>query len=106
MDVVDTGYPSGWTHPRFEGVIEDGKMYGRGTTDMKAGLTALVLAMIELKESGSLKHGTARLVATVGVEIGMLGSIQVTEEGYIDDADGIIIADPKFEYGKVVTAHK
>lgn len=106
MDVVDAGDPSGWTHPPFEGVIEDGKMYGRGTTDMKAGLTALVLAMIELKESGALKKGTVRLVATVGEEIGMLGSKQVTEEGYIDDADGIIIAEPKVDDGKVVTAHK
>lgn len=106
MDVVDAGDPSGWTYPPFEGVIEDGKMYGRGTTDMKAGLTALVLAMIELKESGALKKGTVRLVATVGEEIGMLGSKQVTEEGYIDDADGIIIAEPKVDDGKVVTAHK
>lgn len=106
MDVVDAGDHSGWTHPPFEAVIEDGKMYGRGTTDMKAGLTALVLAMIELKESGALKKGILRLVATIGEEIGMLGSKQVTDEGYIDDADGIIIGEPKVGDGQVVTAHK
>lgn len=105
-DVVTAGDPKDWIHPAFDAVIEDGKMYGRGTTDMKAGLTALVIAMIELKESHSLKSGTVRLVATVGEEIGMLGSKQVTEEGYIDDADAIIVGEPSLGKGKIVTAHK
>lgn len=105
-DVVAAGDPKDWTHPPFDAVIEDGKMYGRGTTDMKAGLTALVLAMIELKENNTLKSGTVRLVATIGEEIGMLGSKQVTEEGYIDDADGIIVGEPSLGEGKIVTAHK
>ena len=73
---------------------------------MKAGLTALVLAMIELKENDQLTKGTIRLVATVGEEIGMLGSKQLTEEGYIDDADAIIVAEPKLAKGQIVTAHK
>ncbi|MFQ8841582.1 MAG: M20/M25/M40 family metallo-hydrolase [Clostridium fessum] len=30
----------GWTNPPFEPVIRDGKMYGRGCTDMKGGLMA------------------------------------------------------------------
>lgn len=105
-DVVTAGDTKDWIHPPFDAVIEDGKMYGRGTTDMKAGLTALVLAMIELKEGNSLKSGTVRLVATVGEEIGMLGSKQVTEEGYINDADAIIVGEPSLGKGKIVTAHK
>lgn len=106
MDVVAAGDERDWTYPPFEAVIEAGKMYGRGTTDMKAGLTALVLAMIEIKENGQLKKGTVRLVASVGEEIGMLGSKQLTEEGYIDDADAIIVAEPKMALGEIVTAHK
>jgi len=106
MDVVAAGDPNNWTYPPYEAVIADGKMYGRGTTDMKAGLTALVLAMIELKESSQLTKGTVRLVATVGEEIGMLGSKQVTEEGYLNDADAIIVGEPKSEKGKIVAAHK
>lgn len=106
MDVVAAGDEKDWTYPPFGAVVDDGKMYGRGTTDMKAGLTALVLAMIELKNSGELLKGTIRLVATVGEEIGMLGSKQLTDEGYIDDADGIIVAEPKLATGEIVTAHK
>jgi len=106
MDVVAAGDENNWTYPPYGAVIDGGKMYGRGTTDMKAGLTALVLAMIELKESGQLTKGTIRLVATVGEEIGMLGSKQLTEAGYIDDADAIIVAEPKSVKGEIVTAHK
>lgn len=106
MDVVAAGDEKDWAYPPYGAVIDDGKMYGRGTTDMKAGLTALVLAMIELKENDQLTKGTIRLVATVGEEIGMLGSKQLTEEGYIDDADAIIVAEPKLAKGQIVTAHK
>ena len=105
-DVVAAGDPKEWTHPPFAGVIEDGKLYGRGATDMKAGLTALALAMIEIKEQDLLKAGTIRFIITVGEEIGMYGSKQMTEEGYVDDADAIIVGEPKMGNGKIVTAHK
>lgn len=105
-DVVAAGDPEDWTHPPFAGVIEDGKLYGRGATDMKAGLTALALAMIEIKEQDLLKAGTIRFIITVGEEIGMYGSKQMTEEGYVDDADAIIVGEPKMGDGKIVTAHK
>ncbi len=105
-DVVAAGDPEEWTHPPFAGVIEDGKLYGRGATDMKAGLTALALAMIEIKEQDLLKAGTIRFIITVGEEIGMYGSKQMTEEGYVDDADAIIVGEPKMGNGKIVTAHK
>ena len=105
-DVVAAGDPNDWKFPPFSAEIEDGKMYGRGTTDMKAGLTALAIAMIELKENNQLKAGTIRLVITIGEEIGMYGSKQMTEEGYIDDADAIVVGEPKMGNGKIVTAHK
>lgn len=105
MDVVAAGNPSEWTYDPFGAEIVDDKMYGRGTTDMKAGLTAMVLALIELKESGKDFRGTLRLVASVGEEIGMYGSKQLTDEGYLDDIDALVIGEPS---GKdaIVTAHK
>ncbi|SMC16801.1 Peptidase family M20/M25/M40 [Clostridium acidisoli DSM 12555] len=50
MDVVNIGNKSEWSHNPFDMYEEDGKLYGRGTSDMKSGLAALVIAMIELKE--------------------------------------------------------
>lgn len=104
MDVVDAGNHDLWTYPPYGAEIHDGVMYGRGTTDMKAGLTALIIAMIELKESGQDFSGTVRLLACVGEEIGMLGSKQLTDLGYTEDIDGMIIAEPSTPYYN--TKHK
>lgn len=104
MDVVDAGNPDLWTYPPYGAEIHDGVMYGRGTTDMKAGLTALIIAMIELKESAQDFSGTVRLLACVGEEIGMLGSKQLTDLGYTEDIDGMIIAEPSTPYYN--TKHK
>lgn len=104
MDVVDAGNPDLWTYPPYGAEIHDGVMYGRGTTDMKAGLTALIIAMIELKELGQVFSGTVRLLACVGEEIGMLGSKQLTDLGYTEDIDGMIIAEPSTPYYN--TKHK
>ncbi|OQO70233.1 succinyl-diaminopimelate desuccinylase [Enterococcus villorum] len=94
MDVVSAGDESAWTYPPFAAEIQENRLYGRGTTDMKSGLAAMVIAMIELKESGQTFNGTVKLLATVGEEIGELGSEQLTKEGYVDDLDGLIIGEP------------
>lgn len=104
-DVVSEGDESLWTYPPYAAEIHDGKMYGRGTTDMKAGLMALVLAMIELKEEGAEFNGTLRLAATVGEEIGMYGSKQLSEEGHLDGADGFIIGEPS-SMNQIIFSHK
>ncbi|EMF0286779.1 ArgE/DapE family deacylase [Enterococcus hirae] len=94
MDVVSAGDESNWTYPPFAAKIKGNRLYGRGTTDMKSGLAAMVIAMIELKESGKPFNGTIKLLATVGEEVGELGSEQLTKAGYVDDLDGLIIGEP------------
>lgn len=94
MDVVSAGDESKWTYPPFSGHIEGNKLYGRGSTDMKSGLVAMVIAMIELKEAGLNYNGTIKLLATVGEEVGELGAGQLTKEGYADDLDALIIGEP------------
>lgn len=93
-DVVAAGDESEWKFPPFSATIEGDKLYGRGSTDMKAGLVALVIAMIEVKDEGADINGTLKLLATVGEEVGELGATQLTEEGYADDLDGLLIAEP------------
>lgn len=61
---------------------------------MKSGLAAMVIAMIELKESGKPFNGTVKLLATVGEEVGELGGEQLTKAGYVDDLDALIIGEP------------
>lgn len=103
MDVVPTGQME-WDYEPFGAEVVDGKMFGRGTTDMKSGLVACVLAMISLKEEGLPKQGEIVLLATVGEEAGAVGAKQLTEEGYADHLDALIIAEPS--ENQIRIAHK
>lgn len=104
MDVVSIDNASKWSFDPFTLTEEGGKLYGRGTDDMKAGLLNLILTMIELKEKDELKNGTIRLLATTGEEVGAAGSKKLYEEGYMKDVDYLLIPEPSND--TIIYAHK
>jgi Acetylornithine deacetylase/Succinyl-diaminopimelate desuccinylase and related deacylases len=65
MDVVPPG--NGWTSEPFDPVVADGRLYGRGASDMKGGLAAQIAAFLELKERG---HSGASLMVVGDEEQG------------------------------------
>lgn len=104
-DVVSAGDPEDWSHDPFELAEEDdGRIFGRGVTDMKAGLAAMAIAMVELKENNEKLNGTLRLIITSGEESEMPGSEAANERGDMKDADALIVSEPS--NGAIVTAHK
>ena len=104
MDVVSAGDVSLWRNPPFQPTEIDGKIYARGASDMKGGLAALLMAMVELQDEKVALNGRVKLLATVGEEIGLLGAKQLTNEGYADDLDGLIIGEPTGH--RIIYAHK
>lgn len=104
MDVVSIQDESKWSHDPFKLTEEDGKLFGRGASDMKSGLLNLALTLIELKENDALKNGTVRFMATTGEEVGAAGSKKFYEDGYMKDVDCLIIGEPSPD--TIVHAHK
>lgn len=92
LDVVEAG--EGWTYPPFEGKVVDNKMYGRGTSDMKAGVAASLYAILEILEEGIEFNGEIWFIGTVGEEVGMQGALDLVEKGLLDDVDAILISEP------------
>jgi acetylornithine deacetylase len=63
IDVVDVEPRDGWTHDPFAGELEDGRVYGRGSCDMKGGVAAMVfaaevLASLDVPLAGDLTVNT------------------------------------------------
>lgn len=92
-DVVDAGDLEAWNSDPFTATIRDGKLYGRGATDMKSGLAAVIIAMLDMLDTDSVP-GKIKLLATVGEETGEYGAAQLTKEGYVDGLNGLMIAEP------------
>ncbi len=68
MDVVPPYDVSRWDHPPFSAVITDGIMHGRGTTDAKGSLAAMMAGVRAMVRSGLDLRGTVKLVAWTGDE--------------------------------------
>lgn len=93
LDTVPTGNIP-WQHDPFGGERVGNKLYGRGTTDMKGGVAAMVLAMEYLHRAGVKLQGTLRFAGTVGEEVDCLGAKAVAARGQIDDATAMVISEP------------
>jgi succinyl-diaminopimelate desuccinylase len=95
FDVVPAG--AGWTVDPFAGLVRDGKIYGRGTTDQKAGIAASIYAVEAIRREGVALAGTVEQSATVDEESGgFAGVAYLAERGYIgrDRTDYVIITEP------------
>ena len=76
----------------FKPWIEDGKLYGRGASDMKGPLASAMVAMKALKDTGLLKEGKVIFTGVCDEEQNSIGSIDILETGVT--ADGIIVCEP------------
>jgi succinyl-diaminopimelate desuccinylase len=94
-DVVEVGH--GWTKPPFGGVLEDGRIYGRGACDMKGGLAASIIAAEAFIATYPRFAGAIEISATADEESGGFGGVAyLAEQGRFDPArvQHVIIPEP------------
>jgi succinyl-diaminopimelate desuccinylase len=95
IDVVPAG--DGWTVEPFAGVVRDGRIFGRGVCDMKAGIAAAVFAAEAIERAGIRLPGTIEISGTVDEESGgFAGVAHLAEIGRIAKGrtDFVIIPEP------------
>jgi len=93
-----------WTKPVFEGLIENGKMYGIGASDMKGGVAAILYTAVLLKKRGSIPKKTVQFALTADEEWRYRGAKSLVDGGYFERTDFLIITEPSNLY--VSTAEK
>ncbi len=96
IDTVPLGAAK-WTRDAFAGETDGDRVYGRGSTDMKSGIAAFVIAAIELAAHLARGPGVV-LVITAGEEIGCEGAKYLADRKLLGRAGAIVVAEPTSNY--------
>ena len=92
IDCVTVEPAAEWTHGPFSADIEDGRMYGRGTSDMKGGLVAALMAVTYLHEAGVRLKGDVIVQSVVNEEHAGNGTLDLVRRGIT--ADAAVVLEP------------
>ena len=82
-----------WSVPTHDGLIKDGKVWGRGSCDMKGGVAAFVVAAIEMAPRLAGTPGVV-LYITAGEETGLAGAMKLAERDMKGEAGALVVAEP------------
>ena len=96
IDTVPLG-AAGWRRDAFAGETDGDRMYGRGSTDMKGGIAAFMVAALELAPRLARGPGLV-LVITAGEEIGCEGARHLADHGHLGRDGAIVVAEPTANY--------
>lgn len=101
-DVTPVEDESSWDYPPFSGKIIDGKIYGRGSQDDKAGISIMLLIYHVIKNLGIELNGDLILESVIEDETTGNGTKCLVNNGY--EADGVIIIDGTWSE-RIIYAH-
>ena len=104
LDVVPAG-DANWSNPPFTAVESDGRIYGRGSADMKGGIAAIVTAISRIVDAGTKLHGDIILLGAAGEETDSCGARRfVRDPATLPGLAGAVITEPT-DF-KIITAHR
>ncbi|MFG3259551.1 M20 family metallopeptidase [Streptomyces sp. NPDC048172] len=93
-DVVTEGDPADWTVDPYGAEIRDGRMWGRGTADMKSGVAAMIYGVRALEQAGPFP-GRVVLGVLADEEGMMLGAKAFAASPLAAGVDGVIVCEPE-----------
>ena len=96
IDIVPLG-TAAWSKDPFTGETDGDRLYGRGSTDMKSGIAAFVVAALKLAPFLKNSPGIT-LVLTASEEVGCEGAKYLAKEKLLDRAGAIVVAEPTANY--------
>ena len=104
LDVVGPGEAK-WENPAFEALESDGKVYGRGSADMKGGIAAAVTAIRQVVEAQTKLQGDIVFVGAAGEETDSCGAKRfISDSSRLSEFVGVVIPEPT-DFS-IVTAHR
>ena len=96
IDTVPLG-AAAWSKDPFAGETDAGKLYGRGSSDMKSGVAALVAASVAMAPKLAGTPGL-ELVITASEETGCEGAFQLLRDKALGRAGAVVVAEPTSNY--------
>ncbi len=94
LDTVPSGDETKWKYPPFAAIEHEGKIYGRGTTDMKGADAAFISVLIALKKKNIELNKKIIFLGTSDEEIGMDGSFAAKEDGIMEGCEFVLVGEP------------
>jgi len=93
LDTVPIG-DAPWDSPPHDAEIKNGRLMGRGASDMKSGIAAMTVTALHLAQEPEGEGGVV-FVFTAGEETGSEGALQMEESGVLPrEAGAIVVAEP------------
>lgn len=92
IDVVPEGDHANWQHDPWGAELVDGRIYGRGSCDMKSGLMAALYAIKAIMDAGIPIDGSLMIQSVIGEEDGGIGTFASLLRGHTGDA--AIVCEP------------
>jgi len=103
LDTVPVGAEE-WIHEPFRADVAEGKIWGRGTADMKGGLAVLMVVAKVLAEARLPLQGDLIIAATAGEEVDSLGATTVAARPNLGPVQAVVIPEPS--YNDIFVAEK